>query len=136
MTRFLDKYIIYYANKWEITHRISFALTGLTIYAFQLLYFVWSICIIPLIIYMAVAIHSEREIILEKDKYIKLQTSFMRKQNATIESLYSVQGLALKYKDAVDAYYNEVLKSRGLDAIKIESKRVGPNSFELVVPPS
>lgn len=136
MKRFLDKYIIYYADRWETNHRLTHALVGLSLYAIQLLYFVWSILVIPVIIYMAVTLSQERVLLAEKEAHIATQLKFIKHQNARIDSLESVQELALRYKGAVEDYYNEVLKSRGVTPIKIESKRTGKNSFELVIPPS
>ena len=136
MERFLDKYIIYYANKWETNHRLTHALAGLSIYIFQLLYFIWAICVIPFVIYLFMTIAQERAIIVEKDTYAQLQLKYISGQNSRIASLEANQELTLDYKDAVHAYYDEVLKSRGLKSIKIESKKVGPNSFKLIFPPS
>lgn len=134
MTRFLDKYIIYYLDKWEIHHRLSFALTGLTIYAIQLLYYFWALCMIPVVIWMAATLYHQNIYITSQDKYIASQHNQMKQQNNRIIELQATQLLAFKYEKAVKSYYDEVLKSRGFKSIRLQSKKIGPNSFELIMP--
>lgn len=136
MSRYLDKYIIYYADKWETTHRVSFAFVGLFFYAIQLMYQLWAICMIPVTIYLVVTLYQQNNYIALQDTHMASQHMQMKEQNVRITELHNSQLQALQYHTAVDSYYNEVLKSRGLEGPKLISKKIGKNAFELQLMPS
>ena len=127
MRHFLDKYIIYYADKWEMAHKCSFIFVGLTLYTIQLLWSLWAVVSIPAIIYMGATIHSQDKVLIVKEDVIITQ-------KALIDNIIGQQDLIVAYKNSLEDYYDEVLNSRGLIGIKLKSKRIGKNSFELLAP--
>jgi len=91
----------------------------------------WAILMIPVTVYLLTTLYYQNKYIDFQTIRIEKQYEELKEQNVRVVELHNAQLQALNFEEAVKMYYNELIKSRGLEDKGFIIKKVGSNAFEL-----